>query len=82
MTRFIKLTNMILNTKYINKINIKPNLYCIQFIDKKIQGGGFLVAGFGFGNISSFDTYEEIEVCATKHAVDYKILSDWINTNS
>jgi len=79
MTRFLKLTNMILNTNNIHKILIEPNKYYIRVMTKKNDGFLWLIAGSGVGGISSF--YEEIEVCQTKHAIDYKIVSDWIARN-
>jgi hypothetical protein len=46
---------------------------------KKNNGFLWLLAGSGVGGISSF--YEEIEVCQTKHAIDYKIVTEWIDIN-
>ena len=77
MSKFIKLTNLIINKNYIQSIFIKPNKYYIQVVSNKFDGSKWSVAGFGIGNISSHNY--EIEVCETKHAIDYKILSDWID---
>jgi len=79
MTRFLKLTNMILNTNDIHKILIEPNKYYIRVMSKKNDGFLWLLAGSGVGGISSF--YEEIEVCQTKHTIDYKIVTEWIARN-
>ena len=68
MPRFIKLTNMLLNTNHINKILIKPNKYYIQIISRKPDRFINII----FNN-------NEIEVCQTKHPTDYKIVSEWIN---
>jgi len=76
MSRFIKLTNFLLNTNDIHKIVIQPNKYYIHIVSKKIEGFNW---GFGISNISSFTS--EIEVCETKHSIDYKIVSDWISKN-
>jgi len=77
MSKFIKLTNFLLNTNDIHKIVIQPNKYYIYIIGKKIDGFNWSIGAFGLGNISSYTS--EIEVCETKHSIDYKIVSDWIN---
>lgn len=77
MTKFIKFTSMLINTNDICKIVISPNKYNIHIVSKKIDGFFWGIYGFGLGNISSH--ISEIEVCETKHPVDYKIVSDWIN---
>ena len=75
MSKFIKLTNFLLNTNDIHKIVIQPNKYYIHIVGKKIDGFNW---GIGwFGNISSYTS--EIEVCETKHLIDYKIVSGWIS---
>jgi len=79
MSKFIKFTNFILNTNNIHKIVIKPNKYYIHIVSKNFDGFSWNFAGFGIGNISSYSA--EIEVCETKHSIDYKILSDWIDKN-
>ena len=76
MSRFIKLTNFLLNTNDIHKIVIQPNKYYIHIVSKKIEGFNW---GFGIGSISSFTS--EIEVCETKNSIDYKIVSNWISKN-
>ena len=83
MSKFIKLTNMILNTKYIYKISIKPNKYYIYFKFNEINGFLWLFGGTGVGNISSYNANAntEIEVCETNHPIDYKIITEWIDKN-
>jgi hypothetical protein len=77
MSKFLRLTNLIININYINTIVITPNKYCINIMSNQFNGLHWTVAGFGIGNISS-NNYE-IEVCETKHSSDYKIVSDWID---
>jgi hypothetical protein len=77
MSKFLKLTNFLLNTNDIYKISIKPNKYHIHIAGKKMDGFLWIVGGFGVGNISSFTS--EIEVCEKEHSTDYKIVSDWID---
>ena len=79
MSKFIKLTNFLLNTNDIHKIVIQPNKYYIHIVGKKIDGFNWGIGAFCLGNISSYTS--EIEVCETKHLTDYKIVSDWISKN-
>ena len=44
-----------------------PNKYYIQVVSNKFDGSKWSVAGFGIGNISSYNY--EIEVCKTKHSI-------------
>jgi hypothetical protein len=77
MSKFLKLTNLIVNKNYIHSIFIKPNKYYIHVVSNKFDGSTWNVAGFGIGNISSYNY--EIEVCETKNPSNYKIVSDWID---
>jgi len=77
MSKFIKLTNLILNVNYVHSIFIKPNKYYIHVVSNKFDGSNWSVAGFGIGNIASHNY--EIEVCETKNPKNYKIVSDWID---
>jgi hypothetical protein len=79
MSKFIKLTNFLLNTNDIHKIVIQSNKYYIHIASKKIDGSNWNIGWFGLGNISSYTS--QIEVCETKHSIDYKIVSDWISKN-
>ena len=38
MSKFIKLTNFLLNTNDIHKIVIQPNKYCFHIMTKKMEG--------------------------------------------
>ena len=77
MSRFLRLTNFMINTNDIHKISIQPNKYIIHVISKKIDGFTFGVYGFGTGHLSS--CVSEIEVCEKKHVNDYKKMTDWVN---
>ena len=79
MTKFLKLTNMVLNAKYINAILIEPNKYYIHMMSNNFFGHIGLCYGSGYGFVSSGN--EQIEVCETKHPNDYKIVSEWIKQN-
>lgn len=75
MSRFIKLTNKIINTTQILKIDIwnNPKAYYITLKPIYVSGYHF----FSFGSISSHDStisiYEECD------KDDYKIITDWID---
>ncbi len=75
MSKFIRLTNCLINTNDIHSILIQPNKYVIQIVSKKINGINWGI----FGYVSSFTG--EIEVCEKKHSNDYKIVSEWISKN-
>ena len=79
MSKFLKLTNFLINTNDIHKIVIQPNKYCIHIVSKKLDGFNWGISGFGLGNISSYTC--EIEVCEKNHSTDYKIVTDWIDKN-
>jgi hypothetical protein len=79
MSKFIKFTKFVLNTNDIHQIVIQPNKYYIHIVSKKLHGLNWSIGGFGLGYISSHTS--EIEVCKTKHSIDYKIVSDWISKN-
>jgi hypothetical protein len=76
MSKFIKLTNLIININYIQTIVIKPNKYYINVFSNKFDGSNWNSPIIGIGTISSY--HSEIEVCETENSRDYKIVSDWI----
>lgn len=77
MSNFLKLTSMLVNTKYIYKILIQPNKYYI-YLSSNDGFSGFSICGTGFISSNNSQTY--CEICKTKHEIDYKIVSDWINS--
>jgi len=78
MSKFIKLTNIMVNVNYIQSIVIKPNKYYINIVSNKFDGKKWSVLGSGVGDIYSYNS--EIEVCETKDPSDYKIVSEWITS--
>ena len=72
MSRFIKLTALIINTRHITKIFNNKNKYYIHMMDKDIDGFMFLSSG----SLSSNDHI--IEVCENKHKLDYNLVKEWI----
>ena len=77
MSKFIKLTNLIININYIQTKVIKPNKYYINVMTNKFDGSNWSSPVIGIGNFSSYNF--DIEVCETKHSSDYKKISDWID---
>jgi hypothetical protein len=77
MSKFLRLTNLIININHIHTIDIKPNKYCINIMSNKLAGLQWTAAGFGIGQIASHNY--EIEVCETTDSSDYKIVSDFIH---
>ena len=75
MTKFIKLTNIILNTNDLHSIIIKPNKYYINFTIKIFDGSYWCISG---SNVISSNTYQ-VEVCKNTNPNDYKLVSAWID---
>lgn len=73
MSRFLKLTDMLINTNNINKIFIQQNKYYINIASKSFSGINF----FSFGYIYSDNS--NITICKTKNPKDYEIVTNWIN---
>jgi hypothetical protein len=72
-SKFIKLTHMILNTNYINKIRIYADFYYIYLTPPPDFKG---ITMFGFGALDAKN--EEIIISAKKTPKDYQIISDWV----
>ncbi len=79
MSKFLKLTKLMINTKYIHSIIIEPNKYSILVTSNQIEGTNLSFIGFGFGRIASY--HSEIIVSKTQDSSDYKIITDWINNH-
>ena len=75
MSRFLRLTDAIINKNVIHHIHIKKDKYIIHFMTNKTNSF-FLLGG---GGSTSYNT--ECEVCKTKHPIDYKTVTDWIDNN-
>lgn len=74
MSRFLKLTNIIINKNFIQHINnINKDKIVIHLMTNKMNC--FFILGGG-----SFESYNtEVELCKTKNLSDYKIVTDWID---
>lgn len=76
MSRYLKLTNFIINKKYIHHIDIKnKDKFIIHLMTNNIDGFFLFTSG-------TFDSHNsEFVVCKTQHLSDYKIVSDWIDND-
>ena len=76
MSRFIKLTNCIINVRHVRNILYnEPNKYVINFSYNKMNG--FILVGSG-----NFTTHNEVvHVCKEKNPEDYNIVKKWILEN-
>ena len=73
MSRFLKLTNIIINKNYIQNISINKDKFILHILSNNFDG----VVMFGSGTFETRDT--KIEVCKTKNFSDYKIVTDRID---
>ena len=70
---FIRLSCLLINASQIDRIVIQNNKYLLHL--KNAQVCGYMA--FSFGAITS-SSKEIVEVCKTKDAIDYEIISKWI----
>lgn len=74
MSKFLKLTNIIINKNLIHHIVLtNPDKIIIHLMANKTDG----LLMFGGGGINSYNT--TIKLCKTEHSKDFKIVDDWIN---
>ena len=78
MSKFLKLSYHLINTRYITMISVYEGQYHIH-IGKSVENSiqGFTMFGSGF---FSRDT-STIVIKEKEHADNYKIVTDWIKTN-
>ena len=75
MSRFLKLTNIIINKNFIQHIDINKDKYVIHLMTNKTDG----IIIFGGGTSHSYNT--KFEVCKTKNLSDYKKFTEWIDND-
>lgn len=72
MSRFIKLSRSLINTKYIRSISQHDEMYKIHYNEG--QWGCFILA------VGVIDTYNRtLTICKTKDPDDYDIMTSWID---
>ena len=74
-SRFLRLTNFLVNVNQIRRIEIHPGAYKIHLIPSQL--GGITLVGSGFFQ-SSAETYT---VSEKDNINDYKLVSEWIQNN-
>ena len=72
MTKFLRLSGVIINTAQIVTIDILPKKYIMNMCEQNIKG----LLLFSFGSLNSNNT--TIEVCENKHPIDYQLVKEWI----
>jgi hypothetical protein len=75
-TRFLKLSNIIINTSKIVRITKEPDVYRFRFVNsgQELSGAYFFTVGW----IDSSDRY--FEVYRHKEPDDFEIVKKWIET--
>jgi hypothetical protein len=71
---FLKLSNVLVNTRLISHVDISASKYSINFI-RNIDGGIFGNALFMWGGLHTPKPLEVLE----KDDHDFKVVSDWID---
>ena len=74
-TKFLRLSNRIINTSHIEEIKINPDKYTIYLNNKGFTG--FMLYSTGF--VDSNDN--NIDVCKKNNLSDYTVVTSWINEN-
>jgi hypothetical protein len=72
MNKFIKLTNIVINSSHITKINIKDNKYFIEF--NKYDFDGFIILTYGQIKTENYI----LEICKKNNINDFLTISSWI----
>jgi hypothetical protein len=75
--KFIKLSNLVINSSKISSIQMYNNKYYINVVHGAFGGVQFGIAGTGFGNVSS--NCDRFEICKEKDKEDYMKVTQWID---
>jgi hypothetical protein len=75
MSRFLKLTNIIINKNLIHHIDINKDKYIIHLMSNK--NTGFIIYGGG----GYFSYHTEFEICRKKSFEDYVKVTEWIKND-
>jgi hypothetical protein len=78
MKSFIKLSSIVINTRYINRIHINPSSYSIHLMDN--YHGDIIGSGIFFWGSASSD--KVISICSNEQEEDYNTIKDWIKDNN
>jgi hypothetical protein len=72
MSRFLKLTNFLINVNQIRRIDMPPGAYKIYLMPCEYTGFHFMGSGYITSAAESYTVSEK------DHILDYKIVTDWI----
>ena len=72
MSRFLKLTNFLINVNQIRRIDMPPGVYKIHLMPCEYSGLHFMGSGYITSAAESYTVTEK------DHILDYKIVTDWI----
>lgn len=79
MNRFIKFSKLIINTKNIQRVDIKPNQYTITYTNSDIFG--MVLAGYGYIESSNKKIILSNESeQSDENKLDYEIFDKWIKS--
>lgn len=76
MSRFIKLTHIVINSSKIITINNTRSKYYVQTCADALPYG-YSILGVGFLETTNSNTF--ITICKNEHPIDYQIMEKWIN---
>jgi hypothetical protein len=76
MSRFIKLTNIVINSCKIITINHTGSKYYVQTCAHALPYGMFF---FGSGFLETVNSNTFITICKNEHPNDYQIMEKWVN---
>jgi hypothetical protein len=73
MSKFIRFTNLLVNTANIIKVDILPNKYILSMSSNNISG--IFIAGSG----GLLPCNNKIIICKLNQRYDYLVMENWIN---
>ena len=74
-SRFLRLTNFLVNVNQIRRIEIHPGAYKIHLIHDDLKGVTFMGTGYFTSQTESYTATEKDNIN------DYKLVSEWIQNN-
>lgn len=78
--KFIKLSTVLINPRYIHTIKIQSKLYSIRMVDHTMRGVILMGAGTGGGTVMS--DMSKIDICEKESPLDFKRVSEWLEQNT
>ena len=75
MSRFLKLSKVIINKNVIQYIDINKDKFIIHLMSNKMVGTVCVMSNKMEGTLYN----NVLNVCKTEHPIDYKTVDDWID---